>query len=86
MKEANELNLDVIIIIDDLTNEGLMKEYKKYKSLLKKFNTKKIITISGNHDCRNTRYTLFKKIFGFKTVNELSDDVVLVIVGAARLD
>ncbi|MFQ5476602.1 MAG: metallophosphoesterase family protein [Nitrosopumilus sp.] len=86
VKEVNELNPDVIVITGDLTNEGLMKEYEQCKSLLTKFNTKKIITISGNHDYRNTGYLLFKKFFPFEAVNELSDDVVLVTVGTARPD
>ncbi len=86
VKEVNEINPDVIVITGDLTNEGLIKEYKKCKSLLTKFNTKKIISISGNHDYRNTGYLLFKKFFPFQTVNELDDDVVLVTVGTARPD
>jgi 3',5'-cyclic AMP phosphodiesterase CpdA len=86
LKEVNELNPDVIVITGDLTNEGLVKEYKKCKLLLAKFNTKKIISISGNHDYRNTGYLLFKKFFPFETVNELDDDVVLVTVGTARPD
>ena len=84
--EVNEINPDVIVITGDLTNEGLMSEYKQCKSLLTKFNTKKIIVISGNHDYRNTGYLLFKKFFPFEAVNELSDDVVLVTVGTARPD
>lgn len=86
VNEINKLNPDVIVITGDLTNEGLMKEYEKCKSLLEKFNTKKIIAISGNHDYRNTGYLLFKKFFPFQTVNELGDDVVLVTVGTARPD
>ena len=86
VKEVNEINPDVIVITGDLTNEGLMKEYEKCKSLLTKFNTKKIISISGNHDYRNTGYLLFKKFFPFHTINELDDDVVLVTVGTARPD
>ncbi len=86
VKEVNELNPDVIVITGDLTNEGLMKEYEKCKSLLTQFNTKKIISISGNHDYRNTGYLLFKKFFPFETVNELDNDVVLVTVGTARPD
>jgi 3',5'-cyclic AMP phosphodiesterase CpdA len=85
-KEVNGLHPDVIVITGDLTNEGLMKEYEKCKSLLTKFNTKKIISISGNHDYRNTGYLLFKKFFPFQTVNELDDDIVLVTVGTARPD
>ena len=86
VKEVNELNPDVIVITGDLTNEGLMKEYEKCKSLLKQFKTKKIISISGNHDYRNTGYLLFKKFFPFETINELDDDIVLVTVGTARPD
>ena len=86
VKEVNGLHPDVIVITGDLTNEGLMKEYEKCKSLLTKFNTKKIISISGNHDYRNTGYLLFKKFFPFQAVNELDDDVVLVTVGTARPD
>ncbi len=86
VKEVNELKPDVIVITGDLTNEGLMKEYEKCKSLLTKFNTQKIISISGNHDYRNTGYLLFKKFFPFQTVNELDDDIVLVTVGTARPD
>ena len=63
-----------------------MKEYKKCKLLLSKFNTQKIIIMPGNHDYRNTGYLLFKKFFPFESVNELSDDVVLVTVGTARPD
>ena len=86
VKEVNSLNPDVIVITGDLTNEGLMKEYEKCKSLLTKFNTKKILSISGNHDYRNTGYLLFKKYFPFESVNELDDDVVLVTIGTARPD
>ena len=86
VQEVNELNPDTIVITGDLTNEGLMKEYQECKSLLSKFNTKKIIIMPGNHDYRNTGYLLFKKFFPFESVNELSDDVVLVTVGTARPD
>ena len=86
VEEVNELNPDTIVITGDLTNEGLMKEYQECKSLLSKFNTKKIIIMPGNHDYRNTGYLFFKKFFPFESVNELSDDVVLVTVGTARPD
>ena len=61
--EVNQLHPDVIVITGDLTNEGLIQEYEKCKTLLTKFNTKKIIAISGNHDYRNTGYLLFKKLY-----------------------
>ncbi len=86
VEEVNGLHPDVIVITGDLTNEGLMKEYEECKSLLTKFNAKKIISISGNHDYRNTGYLLFKRFFPFQAINELDDDVVLVTVGTARPD
>ena len=86
VEEVNELNPDVIVITGDLTNEGLLGEYKKCKSLLEMFGKRKIVAISGNHDYRNTGYLLFKKFFPFETINELGDNVVLVTVGTARPD
>ena len=86
VEEVNQLQPDVIVITGDLTNEGLMKEYENCKTLLNKFKTKKIISISGNHDYRNTGYLLFKKFFPFETVNELDEDVVLVTLGTSRPD
>ncbi|HUT05227.1 MAG TPA: metallophosphoesterase family protein [Nitrosopumilaceae archaeon] len=86
VEEVNQLQADVIVITGDLTNEGLMKEYENCKTLLAKFKTKKIISISGNHDYRNTGYLLFKKFFPFEAINELDDEIVLVTLGTSRPD
>ena len=86
VREVNDLKPDAIIITGDLTNERLINEYKECKKLVSKLKTKKIITISGNHDYRNTGYLAFKKFFPFKTINELGSDVVLITLGTARPD
>lgn len=86
VSEVNEIQPDVVVVTGDLTNEGLVKEYEKTKELLSQLKTKKIITISGNHDYRNTGYLLFKRYFPFETINELNDDVVLITLGTARPD
>jgi Icc protein len=86
VNEVNEIQPDVIVITGDLTNEGLVKEYEKCKQLLTRFNSKKIISMSGNHDYRNTGYLLFKKYFPFDSVNELNDEMVLITLGTARPD
>ena len=70
VEEINELNPSVIVATGDLTNEGLLKEYEKCKVKFSQFDAEKIITISGNHDYRNTGYLLFKKYFPFDSVNE----------------
>jgi len=84
--EINSLEPDVVVVTGDLTNEGLVKEYEECKSLLGRIQTKKMITISGNHDYRNTGYLLFKRYFPFETVNELDGDTVLVTLGTTRPD
>jgi len=86
ISEVNQLKPDAILISGDLTNEGLIKEYEKCKKLVSRFECKKIIAISGNHDYRNSGYLAFKKYFPFETINELGSDVVLVTVGTARPD
>ena len=86
LQEINEIRPDTVLITGDLTNEGLKSEYEKCKKLLSKLTCKKIITISGNHDYRNSGYLVFKKYFPFETVNELDKDVVLVTIGTARPD
>jgi len=86
ISEVNELKPDTILISGDLTNEGLIKEYDKCKKLISRFDCKKIITISGNHDYRNSGYLAFKKYFPFEAVNELGEGIVLVTIGTARPD
>ena len=86
VKEVNDLGPSAILVTGDLTNEGLMKEYEKCKSKFSKFEADKMITISGNHDYRNTGYLLFKKYFPFEAVNELGDDTVIITLGTARPD
>jgi len=84
--EVNSLKPDVVVVTGDLTNEGLIQEYEKCKAKLSKLKVEKMITISGNHDYRNTGYLAFKKFFPFETVNELGDNVILVTLGTARPD
>ena len=86
IKEVNSLKPDSVIITGDLTNEGLKEQYEKCKNLVSEINVDNIIAISGNHDYRNTGYLHFKKYFPFKTINELSDDVMLETIGTARPD
>ena len=84
--EVNAIKPDTVVITGDLTNEGLVSEHEKCKDLVSKLNVDKVIAISGNHDYRNTGYLVFKKYFPFQTINELSEDVVLVTLGTARPD
>ncbi len=84
--EVNGLEPDAIVITGDLTNEGLIEEYEIARDLVSRFNAKRIIPMSGNHDYRNTGYLVFKKYFPFNSVNNLGGGVVLVTLGTARPD
>jgi len=86
IEEVNAIKPEAVVITGDLTNEGLVKEYEKCKELISKINVEKIISISGNHDYRNTGYLVFKKFFPFETVNELNENVVIITLGTARPD
>ena len=86
IEEVNQIKPDAVIITGDLTDEGLIKQYEKCKEMISKIKCKRIFAISGNHDYRNSGYLAFKKFFPFETINELSDDVVLVTIGTARPD
>ena len=78
LEEINSIKPDAVVITGDLTNQGLVKEFEECKRLISRFKTEKLITMSGNHDYRNTGYLLFKKYFPFDHVNEI---VVIVTVG-----
>lgn len=86
LQEVNHLGPDAIIITGDLTNEGLIKEYERCRELISRFDCKRVIAISGNHDYRNTGYLHFKKYFPFESVNELGENVVVVTIGTSRPD
>ncbi|MGI0052120.1 MAG: metallophosphoesterase family protein, partial [Nitrososphaeraceae archaeon] len=61
--EINDLNPDAIIISGDLTDEGLIFQFKKASDELKKFTCPHLIIFPGNHDYRHTGYLLFQKYF-----------------------
>ncbi|WP_148702039.1 metallophosphoesterase family protein [Candidatus Nitrososphaera evergladensis] len=83
--EVNKLKPDAIIITGDLTDEGILPQFEKARSEIKRFECPNIIVIAGNHDYRHTGYLLFKKFFPTKHVYEFGDAVILTL-GTARPD
>jgi Icc protein len=49
-KEINALSPDVILITGDLTENGLVSEFRTAQKELKKLKAEKVIYVSGNHD------------------------------------
>jgi len=85
VEEINELHPDVVLVTGDLTEDGLMSEFKMAKKELSKIKAEKIIHVSGNHDYRSTGYLLFKEFFPFSQVTEL-EDIAIAVLSSARPD
>ena len=85
VEEINSMQPDVVLVSGDLTENGLISEFKPASFELKKLKTEKLIYISGNHDYRSTGYLLFKEFFPFQQVTEI-DDAIIVVLSSARPD
>jgi len=85
VKEINEMSPEVVLVTGDLTENGLISEFKMAANELGKLKAEKIIYVSGNHDYRSTGYLLFKEFFHFLQVTEL-EDVVITVLSSARPD
>lgn len=85
VKEINELSPDVVLVTGDLTEDGLMSEFRMAASELGKLKAEKVIYVSGNHDYRSTGYLLFKQFFPFLQVTEF-DEAVIAVLSSARPD
>lgn len=85
VEEINSMQPDVVLVSGDLTENGLISEFKTASFELKKLKTENLIYISGNHDYRSTGYLLFKEFFPFQQVTEI-DDAIIVVLSSARPD
>lgn len=63
IREVNHLRPDVIVITGDITNSGLIDEYKLASRYIKKFKCEKVLVGSGNHDYQHTGFLLWGHFF-----------------------
>jgi len=82
MEEVNAMSPDAVIITGDLTEDGILSEFKMAADKFKRLKVKNAIYISGNHDYRSTGYLLFKEYFPFNQVTEIGDTVIIVLSSA----
>ena len=85
IEEINEMQPNVVLVTGDLTENGLMSEFKTAAEELKKLKAQKVILVSGNHDYRSTGYLLFREYFPFKQITEF-DNAVIAVLSSARPD
>jgi 3',5'-cyclic AMP phosphodiesterase CpdA len=85
IREINQMGPDAVLITGDLTENGLISEFRLAEKELKRLKAGKTIYISGNHDYRSTGYLLFRAFFPFSQVTEI-DGAVIVVLSSARPD
>jgi len=82
-REINSLDPDVIVVTGDLTDNGLLAQYREAKRRLDSLDCKNLVVTSGNHDYRSTGYLLFKQAFRFRRTMTIAD-IAIIVVGTAR--
>ncbi len=83
VQEINDLEPDVLVASGDMTENGLVSQYRSAKKALDAFECKRRVFCSGNHDYRSTGYLLFKEFFPYKPVLKV-DGVVFTVISTAR--
>jgi Icc protein len=81
--EINSLKPDALVVTGDLTENGLLAQYRLAREVLSSIKCRNKVICSGNHDYRSTGYLLFKRFFPSKQVIVV-DGCVLAIVNTAR--
>lgn len=83
VQEINGLGPDVLVVSGDLTENGVVSQYRQAKQALDRLECKRKIICSGNHDYRSTGYLLFKEFFPGKPLVK-TDGVVFAVISTAR--
>lgn len=76
---------NVIIHSGDLTDNGVLSEYKMALDKLAEFDQRVIIT-SGNHDQKNLGYMLFDEFIGKLDYEVVMDNIQFLIINSAQPD
>lgn len=76
IKEINSLEPDVIVITGDITNGGLIDEYKLAAKHIRKLKCEKILLGSGNHDFQHTGFLLWEHFFPKPEMLTLKDTLI----------
>lgn len=84
--EINSLCPDVVVVTGDLTEDGLINEFREAKRYLSLIKCRQLIVGSGNHDARTTGYLLFPKFFSNPSSFTRIDNVAIVMLNSSRPD
>jgi len=81
--EINVLGPDALVVTGDLTENGLLSQYRMAKQSLDSIGCKTKVICSGNHDYRSTGYLLFKQFFPSPRIVKVGN-CIFAIVNTAR--
>jgi Icc protein len=81
--EINSLRPDALVVTGDLTENGLLAQYRLAQEAIGSIKCRKKVICSGNHDYRSTGYLLFKRFFPSEQVVKVGN-CVFTIVSTAR--
>jgi Icc protein len=73
----------VLVVSGDLTENGLISQYRSAKQALDSIKCRRKVICSGNHDYRSTGYLLFKEFFPSKPILRV-DRVLFAVISTAR--
>lgn len=76
VQEINEIEPDLLVVSGDLTENGLLGQYRLAREMIDQIQCKKKVFCAGNHDYRSTGYLLFKRFFASKPLVKFGDCVV----------
>ncbi|MBD3351273.1 MAG: hypothetical protein GF364_07280 [Candidatus Lokiarchaeota archaeon] len=79
-------NVDYIIHLGDLTDNGTYLEYEIAQDLLRNLDSEKLYIIPGNHDSKNVGYLLFEEIFGKRTFEIDDNDIYILGIDSSMPD
>ena len=81
--EINDIQPDVLVVSGDLTENGLLSQFRLAREMIDLIECDRKLFCSGNHDYRSTGYLLFKKFFPSKPIVRLGN-CVFATVSTAR--
>lgn len=86
ISELNELGPDLIVCTGDITDSGLIGEFKTAKAYLDQFHAR-VVAVPGNHDSKNVGWVHFEEQIGPRHWRvELPEGVVIVGVDSSEPD
>jgi len=64
LEEINSRRPDLVVIPGDLTADGYRDQFEEAREYISQIACPQVVTVAGNHDCRNVGFLHFEDLFG----------------------